>query len=79
MEFEDGHCEKNGSSGVITTLFRIDNTAQYEPYIFIVGKEVKVREVEFKRKVDRNLIPTCNIMGVDIAAINMEWLLNYID
>ena len=31
----------------------------------------------FKHKVDKTLIPTCNIMGVDIAAINMEWLLDF--
>ena len=35
--------------------------------------------MDFKRKVDKSQIPTCNIMGVNIAAINMEWLLNYID
>lgn len=34
--------------------------------------------MEFKRSVDKKNIPTCNIMGVNIAAINMEWLLNYI-
>ena len=28
----------------------------------------------YKRKVNKSLIPTCNIMGVNIAAINMEWL-----
>ncbi len=33
----------------------------------------------FQSKVDKSLIPTCNIMGVNIAAINMEWLLNYLD
>lgn len=33
----------------------------------------------YKRKVDKSLIPTCNIMGVNIAAINMDWLLKYID
>lgn len=33
----------------------------------------------YRRKVNKALIPTCNIMGVNIAAINMEWLLNYID
>lgn len=27
----------------------------------------------------RNQIPVCNIMGVNIAAINMEWLLDYLD
>lgn len=28
---------------------------------------------EYQRKVDKSLIPTCNIMGVNIAAINMNW------
>lgn len=32
---------------------------------------------EEKDRVDKNLIPTCNIMGVDIAAINMDWLLDF--
>lgn len=35
--------------------------------------------MEYKRKVDKKLIPTCNIMGVNIAAINMEWLLDYLE
>lgn len=34
---------------------------------------------EYQRKVDKSLIPTCNIMGVNIAAINMNWLLKYLD
>lgn len=33
----------------------------------------------YQRKVDKSLIPTCNIMGVNIAAINMNWLLQYLD
>ncbi|HBE81135.1 MAG TPA: glycosyltransferase [Firmicutes bacterium] len=32
----------------------------------------------FVRRVDKSTIPTCNILGVNIAAINMEWLLNYL-
>ena len=28
----------------------------------------------YNRIVDKTQIPTCNIMGVNIAAINMEWL-----
>ena len=36
-------------------------------------------ENEYERKVDKSLIPICNILGVNIAAINMEWLLKYID
>lgn len=38
-----------------------------------------MREMEYKRKVDKGLIPTCNIMGVNIAAINMEWLVDYLE
>ena len=34
---------------------------------------------EYMRRVDKSQIPTCNIMGVNIAAINMEWLLKYLD
>ena len=29
------------------------------------------------RKVDKSKIPVCNILGVNIAAINMEWTLDY--
>lgn len=32
----------------------------------------------YQRKVDKSRIPTCNIMGVNIAAINMKWLLEYL-
>ena len=34
---------------------------------------------EFIHKVDQSEIPTCNILGVNIAAIDMEWLLGYLD
>lgn len=36
-------------------------------------------EETFMHIVNKSEIPTCNILGVNIAAINMEWLLNYID
>lgn len=29
----------------------------------------------YNRKLDKSKIPVCNIMGVNIAAINMSWLL----
>lgn len=32
----------------------------------------------FVRNVDKKEIPICNILGVNIAAINMEWLTTYI-
>ena len=41
------------------------------------GMEGKQKD-GYQRKVDKSLIPTCNIMGVNIAAINMEWLLEYL-
>ena len=31
----------------------------------------------FKHKVDKSQIPVCNILGVNIAAIDMEWLLDF--
>lgn len=34
---------------------------------------------EYQRIENRSFIPTCNIMGVNIAAINMKWLLNYLN
>lgn len=34
---------------------------------------------EFIHKVDKSEIPICNILGVNIAAIDMEWLLGYLD
>lgn len=29
------------------------------------------------KRIDKSEIPTCNILGVNIAAINMEWLLTF--
>ncbi len=34
---------------------------------------------KYIRKVDKGAIPVCNILGVNIAAINMEWLLKYLN
>lgn len=31
----------------------------------------------YRRKVDKAQIPVCNILGVDIAAVNMRWLLDF--
>ena len=33
----------------------------------------------FVPTVDKSKIPTCNILGVNIAAINMEWLVDYLN
>ena len=35
--------------------------------------------MSYKRKIDKTSITTCNIMGVNIAAINMHWLIKYIN
>jgi N-acetylglucosaminyldiphosphoundecaprenol N-acetyl-beta-D-mannosaminyltransferase len=34
--------------------------------------------VKFEHKVEKELIPTCNILGVDIAAINIKYLMDYL-
>lgn len=33
---------------------------------------------KYDRKMDKSKIPVCNILGVDIAAINMGWTLDYL-
>lgn len=38
-----------------------------------------MNEKSYFRIVNKAVIPTCNILGVNIAAINMEWLLDYLD
>ncbi|RHR28713.1 hypothetical protein DWX43_12300 [Clostridium sp. AF19-22AC] len=35
--------------------------------------------VDFKRKVNKEKIPVCEIMGENVAAINMSWLLEFTD
>ena len=32
---------------------------------------------DFGRQVNKAVIPVCNILGVDIAAVNMDWLLDF--
>lgn len=34
--------------------------------------------VKIIKRVDKSKIPTCNILGVNIAAVNMEWVLEYL-
>ena len=33
----------------------------------------------YKRTVDKSTIPSCNILGVSIAAIDMQWLVNFLN
>lgn len=40
---------------------------------------IQIDNKNYKRKVDKSQIPTCNILGVEIAAINMDWLLQFTD
>lgn len=32
----------------------------------------------YKRTIDKSKIPTCNILGVNVAAIDMQWLVNFL-
>lgn len=41
-------------------------------------KDGKEKKQPYKRKVDKSEIPVCNILGVNIAAINMKWLIKYL-
>lgn len=38
-----------------------------------------IYDQNYKRTVDKSNIPVCSILGVDIAAIDMGWLLEYLD
>lgn len=40
---------------------------------------MSVMKQKFMHKVDKSEIPTCNILGVGIAAIDMEWLVDYLN
>lgn len=49
----------------------------------VIGESGRVPEgtaydSTYLRSADKASIPVCNIMGVDIAAINMEWLVGYL-
>ena len=37
-----------------------------------------LQKTEFRRQIDKSEIPVCNILGVNIAAVNMQWLLTYL-
>jgi N-acetylglucosaminyldiphosphoundecaprenol N-acetyl-beta-D-mannosaminyltransferase len=45
---------------------------------FKVNKANITYKSGYKRRADKREIPVCKILGVNIAAINMEWLLNYL-
>ena len=36
-----------------------------------------IMNTNYIHKIDKSQIPTCNILGVEIAAINLEWLLEF--
>ena len=40
---------------------------------------IQIYNKNYERKVDKSQIPICNILGVEIAAINMDWLLQFTD
>lgn len=46
-----------------------------------INKKDLVCETEstYNRRVDKSNIPVCNILGVNIAAINIEWVIKYIN
>ncbi|MBE5962361.1 MAG: WecB/TagA/CpsF family glycosyltransferase [Lachnospiraceae bacterium] len=40
--------------------------------------EESIFDGQYSKYIDKSEIPTCNILGVNIAAINMEWLIEYL-
>lgn len=42
-------------------------------------KNSHIKMNESDESVGKSQIPTCNILGVNVAAINMKWLLNYLE
>lgn len=43
------------------------------------GKKISFKDNEFVPNIDKISIPICNILGVDIAAINLNWLLIFLE
>lgn len=44
----------------------------------MAGQDSREKKQPYKRKVNKSEIPVCNILGVNIAAIDMKWLVNYL-
>lgn len=44
----------------------------------MAGQDSSEKKRSYKRKVDKAEIPVLNILGVNIAAINMKWLIKYL-
>ena len=42
------------------------------------GGETTAYNPDYLRKQEKASIPVCNILGVDVAAIDMKWLVAYI-
>lgn len=47
-------------------------------YMQYVGRSEITKNYNYFRKVDKLKIPTCNILGVNIAAVNMDWAIQYL-
>lgn len=45
----------------------------------LINEKSEIYNKTYIRKVDKSQIPTCNILGVNIAAIDMPWLIDFID
>lgn len=53
----------------------IQGSAPNKELVEVTGQ---IRNRKYNRKMDKSKIPVCNILGVNIAAINMEWTLDYL-
>ena len=48
----------------------------------IIMKSIKATNssynYDYNRKVDKSKIPVCNILGVNIASVNVDWVVKYL-
>lgn len=59
-------------------LFGLREKIEMDKKVVVKDALAEAYNPEFKRTLDKTQIPTCNIMGVNIAAINMGWLCSYV-
>lgn len=47
-------------------------------YVRAIWKSME-SNMAFERKIDKKQIPTCKIMGVNLAVIDMKWLVDFLN
>lgn len=69
VDMDTRHNSGKDSQGIDSTIKLIFYDSVYSEELFEIDK--------YKHKADKSKIPFCNILGVNIAAIDMDWALDY--